>query len=63
MEYQELLDILKIYMTEDNLKEIDKYYQVALKIYDGMTRITGEPYINHSIRVAKILAELKNGFV
>lgn len=59
MEYQELLDILKMYMTEDNLKEIDKYYQVALKIYDGMTRITGEPYINHSIRVAKILAELK----
>lgn len=59
MEYEQLLKVLKTYMTDENLKSIDHFYQVALKVYEGMTRKTGEPYINHSIRVAKILADLK----
>lgn len=59
MEYEKLINKLKLYMTENNIKDIEKYYQTALIIYDGMTRITGEPYIEHSIRVASILADLK----
>ena len=59
MEYQELKEELSHYMTKKNLIEIDKYYDVALKIYKDMLRLTNEDYINHPIRVAKILAELK----
>lgn len=58
MEYKELLNTLKTYMTEDNLKTIDAYYELALEIYKDMKRLTGEDYICHSIRVANILAKL-----
>ncbi len=59
MEYSQLIEILKTYMTEDKIKIINKYYEEATTIYEGMKRLTGEDYINHPIRVAKILAELK----
>lgn len=59
MEYTQLVDLIKTYMTEENLKTIDKYYNEATKIYSGMKRSANEDYISHSIRVAYILAELK----
>ena len=58
-EYSELKDLLSTYMSKENLDVIDKYYKCAKKIYEGMKRLTNEDYIIHSIRVAKILAELK----
>ena len=59
MEYSQLKDTLKSYMTEENIELIDKYYIEATKIFENMTRLTKEPYITHPIRVAKILADLK----
>lgn len=59
MEYKELVSTLKTYMTEENIKLIDKYYNLSQEIYKDMKRLTGEDYICHSIRVAKILADLK----
>lgn len=58
-EYDELLNLLNTYMTSDNIELVNKYYKVALEIYDGVKRKSGEDYIIHSIRVAKILADLK----
>lgn len=58
-DYQKLKEILSTYMNEEQLKTIDKYYEYALKIYDGMNRLSGEEYVCHSVRVATILAELK----
>lgn len=57
-EYKKLMDIIGSYMSSENIDVINNYYNYALKIYDGMTRMTGEEYICHSIRVAKILADL-----
>ena len=57
-EYKKLMDIIGSYMSSENIDLINNYYNYALKIYDGMTRMTGEEYICHSIRVAKILADL-----
>lgn len=57
-EYKKLMDIIGSYMSSENIDIINNYYNYALKIYDGMTRMTGEEYICHSIRVAKILADL-----
>lgn len=57
--YELLIENLKTYMPLDDINNIDKYYQKALKIYDGMRRLTGEEYICHALRVAIILTELK----
>ncbi len=57
--YSDLKDLLKSYMEEEYIDFIDRYYEEALKIYDGMTRMSGDPYILHPINVAYILATLK----
>lgn len=59
MEYEKLVETLKTYMTDSNLKIVDKYYEKAKLIYKDMFRLTKEPYICHAIRVANILAMLK----
>ena len=38
---------------------INKYYEQAKIIYDGMKRNNGDEYITHPINVAYILASLK----
>lgn len=56
--YEELKNILKTYMSSENLDEIDMYFQIGKKIHEGDKRLTGEDYYCHPIRVAKILALL-----
>lgn len=46
-------------MESEYVDYIQKYYDEALVIYDGMKRETGEDYIYHPINVAYILATLK----
>ena len=46
-------------MESEYVEFIDKYYEQAKIIYDGMKRETGEDYIYHPINVAYILASLK----
>ena len=46
-------------MDKEYIEFIDKYYDQAKLIYEGMTRETGEEYILHPINVAYILAALK----
>ena len=57
--YGELKDLLNQYMDKTYVDFVDKYYEQALKIHEGMKRETGEDYIYHPINVAYILAELK----
>ncbi len=57
--YEELVDVLKTYMAPEYIEFIDKYYEQAKIIYEGMKRETGEDYIYHPINVAYILADLK----
>ena len=58
-DYNELMDLLKSYMENEYIDFINKYYDQAKIIYEGMKRETGEDYILHPINVAYILAELK----
>lgn len=46
-------------MESEYVEFIDKYYEQAKIVYDGMKRETGEDYIYHPINVAYILASLK----
>lgn len=46
-------------MASEYIDFINKYYEQAKIIYEGMKRETGEDYIYHPINVAYILAELR----
>ena len=46
-------------MEQEYIDYIDRYYEQAKIIYDGMKRKTGDDYILHPINVAYILATLK----
>ena len=46
-------------MEQEYIDYIDRYYEQAKIIYDGMKRKTGDDYILHPINVAYILAALK----
>ena len=54
-----LKETVKNYMPDADLKLIDKAYEVASKAHEGQVRASGEPYINHPLNVAAILAELQ----
>ena len=61
--YEDLKNLLKTYINDEQLNIIDRYYEKAKEVYNGLTRITGEDYINHSIRIAYMLAELKMDYI
>lgn len=61
--YDELRQLLSSYISEEQLLNVDSYYEKAKEVYNGLKRKTGEDYINHSIRVAYMLAELKMDYV
>lgn len=54
-----LMDTVKSYMPDANLELIERAYLVAKEGHEGQTRASGEPYINHPLNVAAILAELQ----
>ncbi|NLC48428.1 MAG: bifunctional (p)ppGpp synthetase/guanosine-3',5'-bis(diphosphate) 3'-pyrophosphohydrolase [Tenericutes bacterium] len=51
--------MLESYMDSEYIKFINRYYEQAKIVYEGMKRETGEDYIFHPISVAYILADLK----
>jgi GTP pyrophosphokinase len=53
-----LLRLCAQYLTRDDLTLIYRAYQTAAVAHEGVTRATGEPYIEHPLAVATILAEL-----
>ena len=54
-----LMDTVKSYQPDANLELIERAYLVAKEGHAGQTRASGEPYINHPLNVAAILAELQ----
>ena len=54
-----LMETVKSYMPDANLEMIERAYLVAKEGHEGQTRASGEPYINHPLNVAAILAELQ----
>ena len=54
---QDLIDKLNEYNREE-VEVIKKAYEYAKKLHDGQYRQSGEPYINHPLNVAYILADM-----
>ena len=58
MEFNNLVDILPDRYTPVDQELLQRAYSFAAKAHKGQERVSGEPYINHCLAVAIILAEL-----
>jgi guanosine-3',5'-bis(diphosphate) 3'-pyrophosphohydrolase len=56
---EELINKVKSYNKFLNPEKLNKAYNFALKAHENQKRDSGDPYSNHPIAVASILAELK----
>ena len=56
---QSLLETVKSYMPDADVELIERAYLVAKEGHADQRRASGEPYINHPLNVAAILAELQ----
>ena len=56
---EELLDKCSAYLKEEDLQRIEKAFRFAEQAHSGQKRKSGEPYVNHPVAVAAILADLQ----
>ena len=56
---ESLLNTVKSYMPEADMEMLGRAWLVAKEAHAGQKRSSGEPYINHPLNVAAILAELQ----
>ncbi len=59
MEVSALLELTRAYLSSDKLAIIREAYEFALKAHEGQLRRSGEPYLQHPVETAAILADLK----
>lgn len=57
--YARLIEKVKSYHPSDDIRMIEKAYQIAYKAHEGQMRKSGEPYIIHPLCVALILSDLE----
>ncbi len=56
---EELLDKCSAYLKEEDFQRIEKAFRFAEQAHSGQKRKSGEPYVNHPVAVAAILADLQ----
>ena len=54
----DIIEQVSSYFPEADLGLISRAYVFSAKVHQGQTRMSGEPYLNHPLSVAKILADL-----
>ena len=59
MDFEQLLAELPDTYSQADRELIERAYRVAAKAHEGQKRASGEPYINHCVAVAAILADLR----
>src|SRR6201984_1974474 len=57
--FRELMKRMQENRPQDDLSLIKKAYDYSLKVHEGQTRASGEPYLVHPLEVALVLAEMK----
>lgn len=55
----DILEKILTYNPEADLDALRKAYVFSAKVHQGQMRLSGEPYLNHPMEVAFILAQLK----
>jgi guanosine-3',5'-bis(diphosphate) 3'-pyrophosphohydrolase len=56
--YEALAKKVRTYNPKGDLRALEQAYQVAAEAHEGQTRLSGEPFIEHPLAVAEILAGL-----
>ncbi len=56
---ENLLQEARTYLPEPEMDIVRRAYDVASSSHDGQVRVSGEPYVQHSLAVALMLAELR----
>ena len=59
MPINELIEKAKTYLAPEKMAVIERAYEFAAKAHEGQTRKSGEPYIEHPLHVAMILANFQ----
>jgi len=59
MSFNQLKEKARQYLPPEKMAGIEDAYDFALKAHQGQMRKSGEPYIEHPLKVALILAELQ----
>ncbi len=59
MRLKEILDKVSNYIPPEKQEIIKKAYVLSAKVHKDQVRLSGEPYLNHPIAAALILADLK----
>jgi guanosine-3',5'-bis(diphosphate) 3'-pyrophosphohydrolase len=59
MEFNRLLEKAKEYLPPEKLKVVEEAYNFAAEKHQGQVRLSGEPFIEHPLQTAYILAELQ----
>ncbi len=54
-----LRSLTRSYLEPSQVKEINRAYEFGAVAHEGQQRASGEPYIQHPLQVAKILAEMR----
>ena len=49
---------IRAYLTPDQIKDVRRAYRFGADAHEGQTRKSGEPYIQHPLAVAGILADM-----
>ena len=56
---EELVSRLQQYLPEEQVGRIEGAYVYANRCHDGQTRRSGEPYMQHPLNTALVLADLR----
>ncbi|MDR1712937.1 MAG: bifunctional (p)ppGpp synthetase/guanosine-3',5'-bis(diphosphate) 3'-pyrophosphohydrolase [Coriobacteriales bacterium] len=57
--YDRLRELAASYLRSNEIRQLDKAYELAKQAHKGQVRKTGEAFINHPVQVALILVELR----
>jgi GTP diphosphokinase / guanosine-3',5'-bis(diphosphate) 3'-diphosphatase len=57
--FRELMKRIQENRPHDDLSIVKKAYDYSLRVHEGQTRASGEPYLVHPLEVALVLADMK----
>ena len=57
--HDELMALAAGYLPQDRLERLEQAYEYARAAHEGVLRLSGEPFIEHPVQVALMLAELQ----
>jgi guanosine-3',5'-bis(diphosphate) 3'-pyrophosphohydrolase len=55
----DILDEVSAYIPDADTRIIEKAYVFSARVHLGQTRLSGEPYLNHPLEVAHIIAQMQ----